>query len=395
MRYLTTLCAIALLLLACGKQQSRYTLEGSTGKGNDTLYIYGVDDRHPRIDTIVTDRDGEFSYTLPIDTTVPLNVVMHDGAILPLYAEPNIDATLSLDNNRWQVKGGALQTLHDSIVSKLDSIGELTQRYEAIDSFIVQHPYSDVNIFLLWHYFVESDEARSSVIRHRIEMMGGTLQDNSYIASIKKAVSAKQQNIQHRSAPNFKLKTLDGKTLHRADYKDKYLLLTFWASWDSASVKHIRKLKELTAEADTATFQMLNVSLDYDTEACKQMIKNDTLPGSHVCDATMWENSIVKEFTINRLPFSVLINPYMRVDKFNVTPEWIISNVDSLTTGYKDKNKRQAASKRAVKIKSSSKAIQKTEPQKKREKSNTKPRLRPGIKKVDNNQQAQSAEQEL
>lgn len=394
MKYITTLCTIALLLIACGKQQPHYTLEGNTGTGNDTLYIYGMDDRHEKIDTVVTGADGDFRFVLPTDTVVPLTLILRGGTLLPVYAEPGTEATLGNENGRWSIKGGGVQTLHDSIVSKLDNITELSQRHEAIDSFIKQHPYSDVNIYLLWRYFVESDEARSSIIRYRIEMMGGSLQDNSYVASVKRAVSAKQQNIQHRSAPDFNLQALDGSTLKRSDYKDKYLMMTFWASWDSASTKYMRSLKELGEIADTAMFRMISVSLDYDTAAWKKAINDNTLPGSHVCDTKMWESSIVKEFTISRLPFSVLVNPYMRVEQFNVTPEWIMANADSLTTSYKDKlDKKKKASPKNKKVKSSKQTKPKEEPQKEHNSRPVQPRPRPGMKSAGKNLQVQETPQ--
>ena len=392
MKHIATLCTIILLLAACGKQQPQFTLQGNTGSGEDTLYIYGVDDRYQKIDTIVTGDDGEFLYTLPTDTVLPLTLIMGD-TLLPVYAEPDTEATLAVSNSRWHIEGGAVQALHDSIVSKLDSIGELSKQYTVIDSFIKHHPYSDVNIYILWRYFVESDEARGSIAKHRIGMMGGTLQDNSYVSSIKKIVSAKQQNIQHRSAPDFNLKALDGSTLQRADYKEKYLLMTFWASWDSASTQYIRSLKELSETSDTAMFRMINISLDYDTAAWKQAIKSDSLPGSHVCDGRMWESSIAKEFTINRLPFSILVNPYMRIEQFNVTPEWIIANVDSLTTSYKGKLDKKRASPKNKKVKSSKQTKPKEEPKKEHEKRQTLPRPRPGMKSNDKNQQVQETPQ--
>ena len=377
---------IVSLLLACGGQQSLYTLEGCVGAGNDTLYIYGMDSRYPKIDTIVTDADGEFRYALPADTIIPLTLILQNGTLLPVYAEPDIEAALTGCDGYLRVQGGDVQALHDSIVSRLDSIGEQSQRYNAIDEFIRLHPYSDVNIFLLQRYFVDTDDARGSLIRNRIEMMGGTLQDNSYIASVKRAVTVKQQNIQHRSAPEFELRAMDGSILKRADYKDKYLLMTFWASWDSASVEYLRELKALD---DTVGFKMINISLDYDSAAWKQVIDRDTLPGSHVCDARMWESGIVKEFTISKLPFTVLVNPYMRVDRFNVPAEWIVANADSLTTSYQEKQNKKIVKKNDKKVKSSRQTIKKEEPKKVHGKKAATVRPRPGMQKAAGDRKAQ------
>ncbi len=371
------LSTILCILFACGEQTPTFTLEGTYGNGNDTIYMFGTDVRHNYIDTIYTDEYGEFAYKLETDTIIPLAMILPDGNMLPVYAQPDITAALSLEENRWHIIGGPTQALYDSISKRLEAEPELSRRYEAIDSFIEKHPYSDINIHLLQRYFVEVGNPKSSLIKSRIELMGGTLQDNDYISKIKKLSNNKILNIVNKAFPEYIFTTATNDTVNRSTYMDKYLLVTFWASWDSASISHLSKFKDADKKIDSKYFGKLNISLDHDTASWRQSIENNIITGDNVCDLKMWENSVVKEFTIENLPFSILVNPYMRVHSFNPDPDTFIHTVDSLIEKYKAKEKAKRE-REAIKIKE----VSKKEEQKKKE---AELRKR-GIYKQDDNQ---------
>ena len=119
MKRVAILLTLLLTLAACKESKPTYSLSGQYGNGGDTLYIFGLDSRHDRLDTLLTDKSGDFTYKLSTDTLVPLTLIMPDGKMHPLYAEPNINATLENGNNgRIIVKGGATQALYDSITAK-------------------------------------------------------------------------------------------------------------------------------------------------------------------------------------------------------------------------------------------------------------------------------------
>lgn len=335
----TFLLAVLFMLVACNEQVSLFTLEGEYGSGNDTIYVYGIDSRYEQIDTIQTNDKGYFEYILETDTVIPLTMVLPNGSMLPLYAEPNVDAAMKYENDRWLISGGAIQALHDSISDRIESVLLRSQRLEKIDSFIKCHPYSDVNIHLLQRYLVDVYDAKGSLIKKRIEYMGGTLQDNSYISSVKRLADGKIQNINNRSMPEYTFVTAGNDTIKRSTFMDKYLLVTVWASWDTASISYLKKFNDVKDKLDKDYFERLNISIDHDTAAWKRCIENDSITGYNVCDVKMWDNAVVKEFTIEKLPFSMLVNPYMRINSFNIKPYDFVYTVDSLINKFKVKEK--------------------------------------------------------
>lgn len=358
MKRVAILLTLLLTLAACKESKPTYRLSGHYGNGGDTLYVFGLDNRHNRLDTLLTDNSGEFTYKLETDTLVPLTIILPDGKMLPLYAEPNIEAAFECnDKGKAIIKGGAVQSLYDSIAAKIDTTKGRLKRESIIDSFIAAHPMSEINIHLLQQYFVEIPDAKNPFIRTRLDKLGGTLQDNDYLAAVKVKVSAKNSNIVHKTFPEFTLATAEGKEITRNDLTGKYTILTFWASWDSLSISHLKELSKIARSNSEEEFALLNISLDHDTAAWRRCLERDSIAGNNICDAKLWDNSIVKEFNIEKLPFSIQINPYMRIDRFGLTAnEKLAADIDSMIEKHakdekrKEKNRIKKEKKQKIRV---------------------------------------------
>lgn len=346
MKKLALFTFILIALAACTDNTPEYTLSGQYGTGNDTLLIFGMDNRHDRIDTLHTDENGEFEYTLATDTVVPLILLLPDGQQAPIFAEPHINATTthdSLQTERIRITGGKAQELYNEVSSQIATLKRKSQITSVIDTFIKRNPYSDVNIILLQQHLINTPSPKNNIIRDRIARLGGTLQDNSYIARYKKIVNQKQSNILYRSLPEFEFITADSSKVSSDSYRNKYLLITFWASWDSAGLKEVCNLHNIDVIKDTAYFSTLNISLDYDTATWNNTLRTNGIIGDNLCDTKMWDNDIVKNFNIEKLPFNILVNPYQRITKFNISHSELQETGDSIIHKYKEEKIRREA----------------------------------------------------
>lgn len=333
-------------LTACDNETPRYTLSGNYGTGNDTLYIFGLDYRHSKTDTLSTNDKGYFEYAIETDTVIPLTMVLPNGTMLPLYAEPHCTATLSNSGQGYKIEGGYTQSIYDSITNVLSNIKERSQLNDSIDAFIKKHPLCEVNIHLLQKYFIETPNAQNSLIKERIEKLGGTLQDNDYIALVKSKIDDKNNHVVRRSFPTYSYTTKDSTRINRGRYMGKYMLVTFWASWDSASVSHLKGLQPLQQKLDTAYFKMLNIAFDHDTASWQRTLTADSIMGDNVYEIKGWECELAKELTIDKLPFSILVNPYQRIEEFNITPDNIEERLDSLVDKLKKNDSRKKAKRK-------------------------------------------------
>jgi peroxiredoxin len=71
-------------------------------------------------------------------------------------------------------------------------------------------------------------------------------------------------------APDFAVKTVDDKTVKLSDYRGKYVLLDFWATWSAPSVAETPDLKETYAAfKNDPRFAMIGLNLDTDIASAR------------------------------------------------------------------------------------------------------------------------------
>ncbi len=111
-------------------------------------------------------------------------------------------------------------------------------------------------------------------------------------------------------APEFELPTPNNiEILGPEDYKGKYLLVDFWASWCPPCRKAIPHLKDLYTEYNGKNFDILGVSVDRDSKAWLKALTQEDMPWKqvHVSGDDMQKISAAYQF--NSIPHLVLIGP--------------------------------------------------------------------------------------
>ena len=68
-------------------------------------------------------------------------------------------------------------------------------------------------------------------------------------------------------APDFKLKTMEGKTLSLSQYRGKYCVLDFWASWCGDCRRDMPEMKRIYDQFSKQGVQFVGISFDTRKEA--------------------------------------------------------------------------------------------------------------------------------
>lgn len=354
MRNIAIVASILLALLAsCAGGEAYYNISGAGVESGDTLYLYGLDRRYEYMDTILADEEGTFDYDVYADTVFPLSLLMPSGKAIVLFAEPATAATVvpdSVQQGKWLVKGGRLQHLYDSMAARIESL-PLAKRFEEIDSFVRRDPMNEVNIMLWRRYLVESPKPEMRNMRNVANIFGGRLNDDDYVGDFQELVDKKRSlaTVIYSSVPVFNFVAIDDSTkISNARYREKFLVLNFWASWDSLSCERVKQMSSLYGRFKADDLMMLNVSLDHDTAQWRQKVLADSILGDNVCDLKMWDNILVKRYDVNSLPYSVLVNPQLLNISYDTNPEKLDASLDSIMGVYK-KNKETSDKRRKKK----------------------------------------------
>jgi thiol-disulfide isomerase/thioredoxin len=112
-------------------------------------------------------------------------------------------------------------------------------------------------------------------------------------------------------APRFAVKTLDGKELAALDdYRGKYVLLDFWATWCSPCVAEMPVIQEIQATfGGDDRFVLISLSLDHEIEAARRFVKDRGLGWVQGFVGDEAGEHVLEDYGADTIPATFLIGP--------------------------------------------------------------------------------------
>ncbi|OGX84581.1 TlpA disulfide reductase family protein [Hymenobacter glacialis] len=128
-------------------------------------------------------------------------------------------------------------------------------------------------------------------------------------------------------APDFVQPTPAGKQVSLADYRGKYVLLDFWASWCSpCRAEHPQMVKVYEAYKNR-NFEVLGISFDEGRDRWLKAIADDNLPWTQVADLRGPENEIYKRYNLQGIPQNFLIDPTGKIVAVNLRGDDLVAQL--------------------------------------------------------------------
>lgn len=353
MKKIYLLCLLVMGLSACGGEKTDLiSLSGEIkGLGNDTIYLYGADRMHDRMDTLVAQND-KFSTTLSVDTLVSAFLLFGNGTEYPLFLDKgnHIEIKGSMaELATLQIGGNTFNKELTDFNQALKGLGTPSDKVleEKAKNFIAEHPASLVSIYLLEKYFVQVPRPDLEQIQELTEHMTGELKDRPLVSALLKTMEEEEKVTEGKTAPYFRIKNAKGEEISRNTFKDKYLLIQFWASWDTLSRAENAMLRRIyKKEQKNKNFALLSISLDIDRQKWLETIKADTLKWEQVCDFAGWNSETTRQFAIRTLPANLLLSPSGRIEKKNLDEEAIQNKLKEIAEKEKEEKEKKKASRR-------------------------------------------------
>ena len=326
MKKLTLFIISLLTLLGCGGSAGQFRLCGDFDHlEQGEFYIYSPDGGLDRLDTLRL-REGKFDYTVPLQEKATYHILYPNFSELVIFGE---------SGKVVKVKGDA-RSLNEVKVSGTDENETYTKyRRESqnlsgkkLDSltrdYILQYPTMQMSRFLLNKYFIQPEGTDQQMMHELYDSLCRANPSDVFLSNLSNDVRRKNTIKTGSRIPEFSLtprkvelkkykkkktiiRTIESRTVSDTSYKDKPLLLVFWATWRSGSQSGLYRASRLMRESENK-IQAISYSLDVEDTELKAVERRDSIDYPSICDFKCWNSPLVQQWGIRELPFFILMD---------------------------------------------------------------------------------------
>ncbi|MRT94665.1 TlpA disulfide reductase family protein [Ancylomarina sp. 16SWW S1-10-2] len=128
-----------------------------------------------------------------------------------------------------------------------------------------------------------------------------------YKEAAAKAKAQKEKLAIGKEAPIFEYPTVDGKMINLKEFRGKYLVVDFWASWCGPCRNEIPPMKELYEEYKGQDIEFLSVSIDKSKNAWKKAMRQEDMAWPQL-QAPDSGKELMKKYQFSGIPFIILLD---------------------------------------------------------------------------------------
>ena len=370
----TLIFAFVLLQTTLFAQNGNYVVKGEVGSVNAPATIY-LSHRTPTGNVLDSTalNNGHFEFKGSVSDPVKSNLILNYKGYgtrgksvqsILVYLEAGEILISSPDSlSKAKISGSKVnednERLNQSLKPILKQMSDISTEYYAMPKEKQQD--TAVTAGLSKRFTVLNDKKRQALVDFikanpgsvisvdALKSYGGSIPDYAEVGPLFEGLSAETKNsgigkayaadLEKMKAtaigaiaPEFTQNDPDGKPVKLSDFKGKYVLVDFWASWCGPCRAENPNVVAAYQKYHDKGFNILGVSLDNEKgkENWSNAIKKDGLNWTQVSDLKYWNNEVAQQYGIRSIPQNLLLDPNGKIVGKNLRGKALETKLEEL-----------------------------------------------------------------
>lgn len=308
--------AAALLAVSCQQAPKGYVINGEIeGMSEGKVYLKSFRNKmFFDVDTADV-QNGKFTFEGEVDQPLLFGLATDEMDYpVQLFVENTpMNVRIGADGETMKVEHSPVNDVFQGNAQKVFEEG-----YN-IDSLITKYPDSPAAAYLLYRYFTY--QLPLEQLKATRAKISPALAASPYVTDLD-GIITRLENVQiGKTAPEFTLPDTAGVEVSLSDFRGKYVLLDFWASWCPPCRRENPNVVKAYQEYKDKNFTIIGISLDNNKAKWLKAIQDDHLTWTHVSDLKYWDSEIPALYGVRGIPANVLLDPDGVIIAKNITGE--------------------------------------------------------------------------